>query len=132
MLIKQFCVDLQIITLVRLPIGGDALTWWEVYSTRLETNISRSIYSNTRKNHNYIIKWTWPNWKPRWHKRKREISVSRIGSKCPRVCYWISEGNLSCWVLICVILAPRQSTKLVELWILGFDDAGFKAMLMEK
>jgi hypothetical protein len=49
-LIKQFCVDLQIITLVRLPIGGDALTWWEVYSTRLETNISRSIYSNTRKN----------------------------------------------------------------------------------
>ena len=56
MLIKQFCVDLQIITLVRLPIGGDALTWWEVYSTRLETNISRSIYSNTRKNHNYIIK----------------------------------------------------------------------------
>lgn len=48
MLIKQ-CVDLQIITPVRLPIGGDALTWWEVYSTRLETNISQSLFKYEKK-----------------------------------------------------------------------------------
>ena len=43
------------------------------------------------------------------------------------------RGKLSCWVLI--LCDPGTSTEYkswFELLILGFDDAGFKAMLMEK